>query len=299
MTGSRCRWAGWFCRQCLCCGLLLAWAVAWAAPVAEPLTARVGVESNYGPFVYADEQGVPRGLSVELLNQVAELASLQLAFGPARPLQELLDATRRGEIDLLTSLRPTPERSAFLAFTRPYVRVPAALVVAGDTQLHSLAELAGQPVAVGQGYAVQAYLLERFPQVRWAAAADDLQALRSLRAGAVRAVVADVASVHFIRRSQGWDDIHLRDPVGFDYALCFAYRPDRPELGVALERGLQRLGDTARLQLLRRWVPDSEWDTRDERRRQLGALAAALVLAALALVWWLYRRRKVVQGSEA
>ena len=41
---------------------------------------------------------------------------------------------QRGEVDLVSSLRPTPERAAYLAFTAPYVQVPAVRV----HQMHGL-----------------------------------------------------------------------------------------------------------------------------------------------------------------
>ncbi len=66
------------------------------------------------------------------------LASPSVRFAlttlPAQPLAAILDAAQRGEGDLVSSLRPTPERAAYLAFTAPYVQVPAVRV----HQMHGL-----------------------------------------------------------------------------------------------------------------------------------------------------------------
>ncbi|MEY2655408.1 MAG: hypothetical protein RLZZ524_2436 [Pseudomonadota bacterium] len=258
---------------------------------------RFAPEADYGPFVYRDADGRIRGLSVELLDRVARHAGLSLQTLPARPLAEILADAQRGEVDLITSLRPTPERAGFLGFTRPYVQVDAIAVGRPGGPLPDLRELSGRRVAVGAGYAVERFVREAYPRVVWQSVADDRIGLERLRAGEVDAVVADVASVHFIVTGQGWPALVLGRPVGFSYPLSFAWRKDLPALGEALEAGLGALTPDERNEVLARWLPPEALAARDDRRLPLligGALA--LLLGAAAVLGARLRARRVARS---
>jgi ABC-type amino acid transport substrate-binding protein len=262
---------------------------------------RFAPEADYGPFVYRDAEGRIRGLSVDLLNRVVRHAGVAMQTLPARPLAEILDGARRGEVDLITSLRPTPERAEFLGFTRPYVQVDAIVVGRSGTPPPDLRELAGRQVAVGAGYAVEGHVRAAHPGVRWRPVADDRAGLELLRAGEVDAVVADVASVHFIVGQQGWPALSLGRPVGFSYPLSFAWRKDLPALGAALEAGLSALTPDERSEVLRRWIPAEALDPVDDRRLPLllaGAAALALGLAVVLLSRWRRRQASASSGGR-
>lgn len=259
---------------------------------------RFGPEGDYGPFVYVDGGGQVQGLSMDMLRLVQQRTGLQVQLLPPAPLNQLLAAARERRLDLLSSLRPTPERAAFLDFTQPYVSVPAVVVVragagvgveGGDT----LAALAGRRVAVGQGYAVEAPMRQRHPQVNWQPVPDDLQALRMVADGRVDAAVADAASVAFVVARHGLQGLRSAGRVGFDYPLSFAVRKDWPELRELIDRGIQAVSADERRAMLDRWAPELQAAQRQPRapRATLLALALlALALGVLAVGWWRRRR---------
>lgn len=251
---------------------------------------RFAPERDYGPFVYQDEAGVVKGLSVDILAAVSQAAGLRVETLPARNLSEILVMAQRVEVDIVSSLRPTPERAKYLEFSRPYVSVPAVLVrLEGVARRSSLSDLDGQRVAVGAGYAVESYLRAKFPAVRWVAMADDVVALRALLKREVQGVVADIASVGFATRQYDLKGIQVHGPVGFEYALSFAYPNDRPDIGDALDRGLRAIRAGERDAVLRRWIDAETMQYRNPSAGAVnlvaaGAASVALVLLAVALV---------------
>ena len=216
---------------------------------------------------------------------------------PAQPLAAILEAAQGGEVDLISSLRPTPERSAYLAFTSPYVQVPAVLVVRQSISPAQLTDLSGQPVAVGKGYAVEAFVRQTYPKVDWQAVPDDLTGLQGLMSGKYQAVVADIASVSHLLRTQQVKGVQVGQAIGFEYPLSFAYRKALPQLGRQLETSLQRLDPALRRKITDRWIDTATLNYEDKRRTWLRwaglllALAAALALGG----FYLYQRRRTVQ----
>lgn len=289
---------------------------ARVSPAAR-LQVRFAPEADYGPFVYLAEDGRIQGLSVDLLQRLLPALGWELVMLPPRPLAENLAAARRGEADLLSSLRPTPERAQYLAFSRPYVEVPAVLVrraeeavgaVAGAADGASgrvghpradhLAAYVGRPVAVGAGYAVEAHVRARHPGVLWQAVADDARALVLLRSGAVAAAVMDVASARFLMRRDGGEALVVGSPIGFDYPLSFAWPRDRPDIGEALERALAALPLAERDAVMQRWMSaDLTRVDGNARRWWLGFGLTALVIGSVGWIRLRMRRRRPLPDS--
>lgn len=276
-------------------GVLLA--LLCAAAPAHPLPEiRFAPERDYGPFVYQSPDGQVRGLSVDMLNAVRPMLDLPVITVPAQPLARILDAARRGEVDLVSSLRQTPERSAYLAFTAPYVSVPAVLVLRQSISPARLGDLQGQRVAVGQGYAVEAFVRKAYPGVHWQAVADDLAALQGVQRGDYQAAVADIASVIFAVREhqlQGLQGLQVSDTVGFDYPLSFAYRKDLGDFGQQLQSALARLDPRERQRIVDRWIDPRALRFEDRRRVRLRWIGWGLLLVSsglLASVYWQRRR---------
>lgn len=279
----------------LALALLVPAAAAAAPPEAEPLTLRFAPEKDYGPFVFVDAEGRLRGLSVELLQLVQRNAGLHVSTLPAAPLAEQLSALREGRAELLSSLRPTPERAAFLAFSTPYVSVPAILVrreAAGartadaPSAAQALAGLGGRPVAVGRAYAAEGFVRQRFPQVDWVPVPDDVAALRGVVDGRFDAAVVDAASASFVQRHQGLAGLRSAGPIGFDYRLSFAVPLHRTDLLARVDAGIRAISTAERAAVVERWMaplersPDapSAWRT-PAARWGLGLIAVSAVLA--------------------
>lgn len=276
-------------RQWLLVSLLQVLAVA---PALADTPVRFAPERDYGPFVFEAADGKVKGLSVDVLEALKPMLDARITALPAQPLSQILDAAKRGEVDLISSLRPTPERAAYLAFTRPYVQVPAVLVVLRSPKALHLQDMAGKPVAVGKGYAVEAYVRKTYPKVDWRAVPDDMAALEGLLQGRYQGVVADIASVSYAARERSLKTIQVAHAVGFEYPLSFAYRKELPALGAQLDGALQRLDSQALQKIMDRWIDADALRFEDPKRVMLRWASLAVGVLALALLVGAYVRRR-------
>lgn len=261
--------------------------LVWAQ---APLQVRFAPEKDYGPFIYQDEQGQIRGLSWDILQAIAEPAALQIQTLPANTLATILEQAKQGQIDLISSLRPTAERSEYLSFTHPYVAVPAVLIARKDDAAVDLIALGGKSVAVGKGYAVEAFVREKFPSIAWLAVNDDRQALLLLKQGKVDALVADVASVIFIAKAEQYQQWRVVQNIGFQYQLSFAYPKAQAEIGQRLNQALLSMPLAQREALLARWLNPEQIKEVIPYSSLLKYLAAVLAGLALLCALWLRRR---------
>lgn len=275
-------------------------ALLWATP-GQAQVIRFAPEKDYSPFVSAGPTGRAQGLSIDVLELLQPHLGMQVQMLPPDNLANILQAARRGEVDLISSLRPTPERAEYLTFTEPYVKVPAVLVARQGAAPPNLKDLSGRPVAVGKGYAVEGFVHANYPNVRWVAVPDDLTALRGLMAGEFDCVVADVASVSDATRLRGIQGVQVVEALPFEYELSFAYRKELTALGAALNAGLKELTPATRQVLLRRWI---DTDTlMYENPRIAGVRKLAMAFAALAVlgwaIWRVRQRRSAARETHA
>ncbi|MEK8032888.1 transporter substrate-binding domain-containing protein [Ideonella sp. DXS29W] len=280
--------------------LLSASPPARAEGAAQPL--RFLPERDYGPFVFIDEQGHLAGLSVDMLQLVLKQAGLHIQVLPAAPLKLQLQRLRRGEADLISSLRPTPERGAYLAFSVPYVSVPAIVVgraaeAPGDTADGGtvLSALVGRTVAVGEGYGVEAFVRSRMPQVNWQAVPDDVQALRGVAEGRFDAAVVDTASAAFVKQRHQLKGLARWGTVGFEYTLSFAVPRERTDLLEKLNDGIRLVPRADAQAVIAKWMKPIEDD--DFLRREQGAVMVGVAGVLLAVVGagalsWAWQRRR-------
>ncbi len=295
-----------------CCGMVLADSAKTAAPsttatVSESIltpaqrtwlqanpSASYAPESDYGPFIYVDPQGKVAGMSVDFLALIQQKTGLQFQAQNADALSVNLEKAKQKQVDLITSLRPTPERAEFLSFTPPYVAIPAALFLpAGKSNATTLQDMAGRKIAVGKAYAVEGYVREKFAQIEWVAVASDSVGLQMMAEGKVDGMVADIASVHFLTEKNTNVRPVLAASIGFEYPLSFAYRKDKAELGEILQKGLQAISIAERDQVLQKWLPSNQANNvqQDKQRMIMMASISLVVGAGLSLALRRFRKR--------
>jgi ABC-type amino acid transport substrate-binding protein len=185
---------------------------AWLA--GHPVV-RVGLEADYPPFSFLDPAGKPAGVSVDYLRQVEQALGVRFEVAARASLPTLLEMARRGEVDLLASLTRTPDREAYLHFTRPYFSSPLVLLVRNERSgPERLEEMPGARIAVWHDSAAEEHLRRSFPRVERVPAANDDAAVLLVLSGAVDGAVADLASISAILTSTGVHGLRVNSRVG-------------------------------------------------------------------------------------
>jgi polar amino acid transport system substrate-binding protein len=114
----------------------------------------IGVKCDVPPFGYIDVRGHNAGFDVEIARWFARYAfgrASRVSFVCApTPAREPLLTT--GRVDLVIStFTYTRDRDTRIDFSRAYYKASGRLLVKNDSQIHSLADLAGKTVATTSG----------------------------------------------------------------------------------------------------------------------------------------------------
>lgn len=206
-------------RRFFCLGILIGAAltasVTFIAPYLKQSTVRVGVE-DYAPFISLDSSGDMIGVSATVLKLIASEHTMVLKPTHPQQLTTLMRMLEEGEIDLVTSVKRTPEREKVALFTRPYITVRSSIISSVNDP---------KTVCVGAGFAIESFMRET-TQLNVLTAATDKDCLQLMATKKVDAAAMDDFTLGTLQIQASWFSKRL----DFSYPLSFAVSKKRPEL---------------------------------------------------------------------
>lgn len=175
----------------------------------------VGLDDTFAPMGFRDENGELTGVDVELANAVSEELGIPFEF---QPIDWSMKETElnNGTVDLLwNGYSITEERKQVVSFTDPYLENKQIVVTMADSDINSIADLAGKTVAA-QDMSSAVDAIEGKPEVKDTFAElvtfeTNDQCLRDLEAGRSDAVVADEVLVKYYISQKGAEKYKILD----------------------------------------------------------------------------------------
>ncbi len=216
---------------------------------------RVGVDHNWPPFDYYLEQKGHQGIASGFLHEVAKRLGVKLEYHPAS-WQQVLNAVRAGETDMLACAARTPQREEYLCFTAPYILIDTAVFVhKGNDSIRSMADLAGKVVALPQGNFLNDYLVNHYPHIKLRLTASNEDAIDLLAMEKVDAYIGNMAAANYFIEHNVITTVSVAFKVPeLKTGLCFASRREDPMLAQILDKALASIDSTVHRRILRQWV---------------------------------------------
>lgn len=200
-------------------------------------------EDNYYPFVYVDRFGVPHGISVDYMKLISEKTGLQFRMAAHGQLSNELSNLRDGRIDLVTSIRTTPERSHYATFSRPYILVDLVMIRRLNTP---------KTVGVSRAAAAEDYLKAARKELKVVEFDDDEHAYKALVDGTIDSAIMDVISLSAqVAKFRVEFD---KSTVPFEYPLAFATTKENEILRSILDKAITDMSDDDHEGIKTKWM---------------------------------------------
>ena len=229
--------------------LILALALALGVSLAMADTFKMGIDAEYPPFSYLDDEGNYAGFDVEMCKAVCEMNGWELEIVPLNWDTKLITLDS-GEHDCvwsgMTILDSMKEAGYVLSF--PYYDNTQVVLTKEGSGISSLADLAGKRVAVQLGTSGEALLADEEGQLELAKTFEGGAPMTmenfnicgtELDAGGVDAVVIDLpVAQNLAGRFNGF--VILEETLGSEqYGICF--RKGDEALCAQVEEGIMKL----------------------------------------------------------
>ena len=170
-------------------------------------TFTVGFDAEYPPYGYMDDNGEYTGFDLELAEKVCEMEGWTLEKKPIDWNSKDMEL-ESGAIDCIWNGFTVDGREDDYTWSQPYVDNSQVIVVAEDSGISTLADLAGKTVGVQAASAALTLLQEDQAELAGAFAglqefADYNSAFVELQAGSVDAVAMDVGVANYQIKTRG------------------------------------------------------------------------------------------------
>ncbi len=267
---------------------------------------RLGVESNWPPIEFVDEQGQYSGVVSSYMRSLEQQLGIRLEVVRKDSFDEVLKAFERGEIDVLSALIETEQRRSTMAFSRPYINFTIGLIVRIDEPyVERLAEVApGRRLAVVQGYGSNELAASNHPQLVAVPVRTTHEALIAVATNRADIAVAPLAAAYQIIQHEGFGNLRVAANFDeFEQTMAMAVRPQLSALVPAFDAALAAITPAERDAMREQWtkVPIDRGVSRQAVLR--GTVLALATLAVLSgwLAWLLaqQRRNRLLQRADA
>lgn len=262
---------------------------------------RVGIDRDFAPYEWINDQGDYVGLAAEYIHLLEERLDVSFEIVHDKPWHEMMAMAKRGELDILSCLNRTDSRAKHLNFTAPYVSNPVVIVNANrNGYIGSLKNLKGKTVAVERGYFTEEILRSDYPDITLLTVDNTQQALQKVAAGEADAYVGDAAYANYAVKKNDLLNLQFAGQTPATTAYRIGVHQSNPELLSAINMVLNNLSDAEQKEIEDQWLGLTV--TNGPQLKTLIKISAAVAILFLLFAYWIYRLRqsaKALAESEA
>lgn len=217
----------------------------------------MGLDDSFPPMGYRDDNEEIVGFDVDVAKAVAEKMGVELVLQPIdwnAKEQEL----NTGNIDCIwNGFTKTPEREENMTLSMPYMKNTQVVVVLADSDINTIADLAGKVVDVQSGSSAE-LAIDTIPDIKASfkelvAISDNVKAMMDLGIEGADAVVMDeVVARYYMAKSEG--KYRLLDEKLADEEYVIGFKKGNDKLKDEVELALKALKEEGKLaEIAEKW----------------------------------------------
>ncbi len=238
---------------------------AW---LADHKNIRIGVDPDYPPFDFVGENGSHMGIASEYVRLLENRLGISMKVIPDLTWDQAVEGAKNRTIDVIPMITSTPEREAFLSFSKPYISFPEVIMTRRDyPAVGNLGDFAGNKVAVVKGYRSHKILIKEYPSIKSYVVGTSLEGLKAVSVGKADAFIGNLAVNSYLMQEHSI--VNLKVAASADMgedAFKFGVRKDWPELVTVLNKALNSLTQDEHRTIRHRWI---QIDIGEEKQKQL------------------------------
>jgi ABC-type amino acid transport substrate-binding protein len=265
---------------------------------------RVGGPKSFPPFHYYDEQSRVSGMGPEYIAIIMKKLGVKVRYEKPTAWPEVLNKIKTGQLDIIACSAKSPDREAFLNFSRPYLSFPLVIITQKDAPfVGGLQDLHGKRVALIKKVVTKEWLQRDGLEVDALPVATPLKALQAVSAGRAEAAIENLAAASYLMHKHGLVNLKVAAPTDWgEYELYFAVRKDWPVLASIINKALADIPAEQQSGIRHKWITVRyELGVAPEEIAKWAAIAA-LPVALFILCMLVYNsrlRKEIVRRRQA
>jgi len=215
----------------------------------------VNCEAGWPPIIDTDKEGNSFGIVMDYQRILEKKLNFKFKLDKLDSWENFMERFRKGEIDVNNNLQKTVERSEYAFFTKPYIKIPNAIIVRNELKESlSLEQMYGMKIAVTKDFALDKYIKKTYDHLKLVPFDNDLKCLLETSTKYVDAAVVNLAVASYLIEQNGISNLHVAGYIDYTNELSFASRKDWPILNNILGKGLELITQSERDAIYKKWI---------------------------------------------
>lgn len=258
---------------------------------------RIGVDPNFAPYEFIDEQGIYRGIGADYLALLSSKTGLIFEVVPDLTWKQAIALSAEKKIDLHPMLTNTTSRRKNLLFTKEYIKDPYVIITRNDSNIKDESSLLGKDVALIKGYSATELTLEHLSGINPFYVETELEALLLVIENKVAATIGHLGSLAHLMDEYSLANLKIITITRFSTnGMGIGVRNDWPILRDILDKVLYDISEVEKNAILRRWIM-IQVESPINYNLVWKSLIAFLILTAAIIFWITALRHKVNQRT--
>lgn len=257
-------------------------------------TISVGVDRDFAPYEWVDEQGKYRGMAADYLALIAKKLGVNFKVIGDKSWSDILTMAQQGELDMLSAAARTPAREQYLNYVKPYKSAPVVVINNDATGfLGGLESLEGKSIAIEKGYFMEELLRSKHPNIKLLVTSGTLQALQAVIDGKADGYVGDAGIANYLIRKEGLFSLRFAGQTSYTSEQSIAVTKGNPELYSIMKKAMDSITPEEADEIFNRWL-----GLKIEQGIHLSTIikyAVAVALFFLLFLLWVIRLRGEVR----
>jgi ABC-type amino acid transport substrate-binding protein/nitrogen-specific signal transduction histidine kinase len=166
-----------------------------------------------------------------------------------------IEYAKNKKCDILSLVMKTPERTKYLNFTTPYLKIPLVLATKNDVPFVSdFKTLTDEKIGIPKGYAFVELLKTKYPNINIIEVKNLKDGLEQVNEGKLFGYIGTLASVGYMFQTQFTGELKIARKFDETWELGIGVRNDDPTLLNILESGVKNIQEETHRTILNKWI---------------------------------------------
>jgi PAS domain S-box-containing protein len=248
----------------------------------------LGVDPAWPPFEFFDEKGRYQGIVADYIELISKKTGINFIAKHYANWQEVLNASKSGDVDLLPAIMASSDRREYLDFSASYLEYPMVIVTEKDSEfVGSLDVLKGRQVAVINGYVTEDLIRAYYPGVILKTFDTLSEALTALANKEIDALVDNLASISYSITKLGLSNLKVNASTPYNFELAFATQKGNDILMSIINKSLISITQREQRDIQDHWIKLNKTSLFDFKK--LLVILAVIAASVLLIILWNWR----------
>ncbi|QOP46265.1 ABC transporter substrate-binding protein [Sulfurimonas paralvinellae] len=212
------------------------------------------VDPDWMPFEKLSN-GKHIGMSAEYFEHFKKFLNIPVKVISTKSWEQSLEYAKSRKCDILSLLMKTPQRTKYLNFTDPYLKIPIVMATKTDAPFTTdFTSLKNKKIGLPKGYAFIEILKTKYPNLKIVEVKNLQDGLNQVREGKIYGYIGSLATIGYAFSKQYTGELKIAGKFDGTWDLGIGVRNDDNRLLHIMQKAVHSVDEASREKILNNWL---------------------------------------------